>query len=210
VSRSPQKLVAIQHACTRFEACRDLLIAAIDRHDSRSCLDAFVELCTLHLEQTGGTLVTATYRAQLATLRAVVETRSHLALVAKKDPIMFEIESAVCCPLCGAPGLVTLSGGGGFECHCSGCYDGTEDSGPACQVIGSGATAREAVGDWCTAMEGHLPEHVGWWPTNVAAHARAEFQRQAGWVETATNCGVWCAPEILDGAKYRDLNHGTK
>lgn len=198
MSRSPQKLVAIQHACQRFEACRDVLVAALDRRDSRACLDAFVELCGLHLEQTGGTLVTATYRAQLATLRAVVETRSHLAIVAtpqKENPTLdFEIETDADCLRCGEPGLVRLVASGIFECKCSACYDGTPDASLAVQCAGQGPTPRAARDAWLDAQDEHA-DPVPYWHDD--AGLAFERKRQAGWVKTETAEGVWFAPETL-------------
>jgi hypothetical protein len=197
---STRRMLAVKHASERFEAVRDLLASALDRHDSRSCLDAFVELCTLHLEQTGGTLQTAAYRAQLAQLRAVVQTRSHLSLVtpAKKEtPAMdYAIETAAACLFCGEPGLVRLVASGEFEAKCSCCYDPTEDGHERSWCRGHGATPRAAVDAWLDDQDEHC-DGVPYWPTNVAAQARAELARQAGWVETVSAEGIWFAPEIL-------------
>jgi len=195
-----RKMLAIKHACERFEINRDLLVAALDRRDSRQCLDAFVELCTLHLEQTGGTLKTATYRGELTALRALVAERPALTLIhtQQETPSMsYEIETDGACPLCEHPGLLSIGGDGQFECHCSQCYDGTPDGPLRAQTVGSGKTAREAVADWIERAEAHLPEAVGYWPTDVNDLARAEFRRQAGWVQTVTEAGTWYAPELL-------------
>lgn len=195
-----RKMLAIKHACERFECNRGLLVAALERRDSRQCLDAFVELCELHLEQTGGTLKTATYRHELAALRQMVAERPALTLIhtqQETSSMSYDIETDAACPLCEYPGRLSLGGDGHFECVCSQCYDGTPDGPLSAQTIGSGKTAREAVTDWLERAEAHLPEVAGYWPTNVADHARAEFRRQAGWVQTVTDDGTWYAPRIL-------------
>lgn len=191
---STRKLLAIRHSCERFEACRDVLVAALDRHDSRACLDAFVELCGLHLEQTGGTLQTATYRAQLATLRAVVETRSHLALVAKKDtpPMDYEIETAASCLFCDEPGIVRLVATGVFEAKCSRCYDPTEDGHERSWCRGDGPTPQDAVKAWLDDQDEHT-DPVPYWHDDAAI--AFERKRQAGWQKTVSDAGVWYGPE---------------
>ena len=192
-------MLAISRACTSFERVRDILIAAIDRRDSRTCLDAFVELCELHLDATGGTLRTETYRNQLDVLRARVELEPVLRALptpTKETPLMsYDLETAMPCLVCDHPGHVRLVAHRTFQCTCTHCYDGTEDATYIEQISGVGETPEAAVADWA----GSLQEALGaeFWPQAMAPAIRAEFQRQAAWVQTVTKAGVWFAPELL-------------
>lgn len=192
MSTSSRKLLQVKQAQDRFEAHKAVLLAQLEQGAPRPCLEAMVELCGLYAGATGGTLVTQALMTELKTIHARVQARPHLREV--RNPMSFEIETAWSCPLCDAPGKVTVSGAGGFDCHCSGCYDGAEDAALASQTIGHGKSAREACADWCEKMEAHVPQHVGFWPASVATIARAEFKRQAGWIQTKTEHGIVYAP----------------
>jgi hypothetical protein len=198
VSSGALKLLRVKRACESFERTRDILIAAIDRRDSRTCLDAFVELAGLHLAETGGTLHTETYRAQLATLRAAVALVPAVTLLPtpKESPEMIEIEVAMPClaPGCDGRGYVILSHQG-YQCTCTKCFDPTEDGAYICKLAGHGSTPEAAVATWAEALQ--EAAEVEFWPTSVAALTRAEFKRQAGWVKTVTEQGTWHAPELL-------------
>jgi hypothetical protein len=203
VSSGALKLLRVKRACEAFERTRDILIAAIDRRDSRTCLDAFVELAELHLEQTGGTLHTESYRAQLATLRARVALVPALTLLSNPTPVtpeespeMIEIEVAMPClaPDCAGHGYVRLTSGG-YQCTCTECFDPTEDGPYICQLAGHGSTPEAAVATWAEALQ--EAGEIEFWPTSMAALARAEFKRQSRWVWTHTELGSWYAPEEL-------------
>lgn len=209
MSSGALKLLRVKKACESYERTRAILIAAIDRRDSRTCLDAFVELCELHLAQTGGTLHTETYRAELAILRARVALVPALTLLPtpKETPEMIEIEVAMPClaPGCDGRGYLSIAVQG-YHCSCTECYDPTEDGPFICKVLGHGATPERAVADWAASMQ--EAGEVEFWPTAVSALARAEFKRQAGWVQRLQDrsepgaCdGVWYGPDAAEAAQ---------
>lgn len=204
---SARKLLVIRHACDRFEANRNLLVHALEQREPRQCLDAFVELCSIYLEQTGGTLQTATYRGELTALAALVAERPHVTLLqvtpTPKDPqpmILDDIRIAQQCLFCGAHGLLTTNHGCECEARCSGCYEGDPDGGPRQRCVGNGKTASEAIGDWIEAME--LTVGRPWyWPTDSDWQRNIEMKRQTGWVRTETRDGIWYAPEMVTAAQ---------
>jgi hypothetical protein len=202
MSGSGKKLLAIKRATDKFEAHTAVLTAELDRGtSSRAALEALLELCALYAGATGGTLVTQGLQKRLEPLHARIQTRSHLREV--KPTMQIEIEVDAACAFCGSPGFLFVAGDGQFECHCSGCYDGTGDAHLSQQTRGFGPTPREAVDAWQEEQANHLPEHVGWWPTRVADQARAEFRRQAGWVKTPSAVGgaVLLAPPTIEAAE---------
>src|SRR5262245_14400321 len=186
--RSPAKALAISHACTHFEEARERLRAALDRSESRVCLDALVELCELYVECTGGTLRTLEYRRELDEFKTRVTTRPHLRSI----PMPFEIHVAEDCLFCHHSGVVRSDGAGGYACTCSYCYDGTEDASLMSRTSGSGATPQDAIATWLDAQEELVPEHVGYWISSPMEIAQAAFKLQEGWTFTETERGrVW-------------------
>lgn len=194
---SGARLLAVRRACSDFERNRDLLLHAIDQREPRQCLDAFAELCAVYLAQTGGTLVTESYRAQLAVLRARVELVPVLTLLPtpKESPEMIEIEVAMPClaPGCTGHGYVTLACHGTYQCTCAVCYDPTEDGAHLCKLSGTGSTPEQAVAAWVDAVQ--EAAGVEFWHDD--ARLAFELRRQAGWVQTVTQQGIWYAPELL-------------
>lgn len=179
-----RRMLAIKTACERFEAHRDRLVLAVSGRESRVCLDALSECCQLWIEQTGGTLATARYRTELAALAVLVAERPYLTLLptpAPKEtaPMKFDIETAVSCLVCSAPGRVYLAGDGAFEAKCSSCYDHTEGSSGLAMSCGHGASASLAVADWIESQESALPPRF--WPADSDWQVSFESERQAAW-----------------------------
>jgi hypothetical protein len=77
MSRESIKLQREGEARARLERHLRRLSLELAMGTPRRYLDPLVELCELLVEQTGGNLLTTALRAQLADLRARVETRGH-------------------------------------------------------------------------------------------------------------------------------------
>lgn len=206
-----KKLIAIQHATARFTVIRDLALAALERDESRACLDAFCELMDLYVACTGGTVHTVALRAQLADIQTRVAGVSHLRALppaAVEPPALdYKMEAAAQCH-CGGNITVQYVYAGVFEARCLFCYDGTADSGELSLCRGHGPTPEAALAEW---QERH-EELTGleWWPKDLDWQVDAERRRTAGWVETVTEAGVWFAPEILEGHAPDLHNCATK
>jgi hypothetical protein len=71
------KLQRESEARARLERHLQRLSLELAMGTARRYLDPLVELCELLVEQTGGNLLTAELRKQLAELKARVESRSH-------------------------------------------------------------------------------------------------------------------------------------
>jgi hypothetical protein len=68
-------------ACAAFERNASRLRLELTMGTPRRHLDVLLELLRTLVEETGGTLVTEQYRAELAQLQAAVHQRSSLRLV---------------------------------------------------------------------------------------------------------------------------------
>lgn len=207
-----KKLVAIKHAIERFEHTHGLALAGLERHESRACLEAFCELMGLYVECTGGTLVTAALRAQLADIQTRVAGVSHLrampAVEAETTGLDFKLQAADQCA-CGEHVTVQYVYAGVFEVRCARCYDPGEDSGELSNCRAHGPTPEAALTEWRAAQD-LIDPGPELWPNDIHWQARVEYQRQAGWVQTVTAQGVWFAPEILEGHAPELHNCATK
>jgi hypothetical protein len=186
-----------RHAIQRFESTFALLLLELEQGAPRRHLDALVELAELHLDATGGSLVTASLRGQLEAVKAGVATRTNLRAVPttltphqKARPPMNELEIAAAAEChCGTHVSVSYSVlGRCWEALCRNCYDGTEDAGSLSHVTGHGATPDEAVSEWLEQHE--TAADVEFWPhpTSLAWLVQIETHRQRGW--TLKN-GYW-------------------
>lgn len=68
-------------ACSAFERNASRLRLELSMGTPRRHLDVLLELLRTLVEETGGTIVTTQYRAELAELQRAVATRSNLRLV---------------------------------------------------------------------------------------------------------------------------------
>lgn len=99
------------------------------------------------------------------------------------------IEVSMKCP-CGTHAVVDITAAytaeNGWSCHCPGCYDGTEDSGPRAQLIGYGKSPEEAIAAWWESAE--QAWEIDYEPNPLFAaiseQAGDEADRQSGWVKT--------------------------
>ena len=194
MSKSTKTMLRERHAVDGCERALRLIELEL-RHDApRRHLDALVELAEVHLAETGGSLVTAHLRGQLAAARVEVATRTNLRAVTtaptpqKARPPMphpmteLEIAASAECH-CGTPVSVSyVPLGRCWQALCRNCYDGTEDAGSLSHVTGHGETPDAAVSEWLEQHE--TAADVEFWPhpTSLAWLVQIETHRQRGWV----------------------------
>ncbi len=190
MSKSTKTMLRERHAVDGCERALRLIELEL-RHDApRRHLDALVELADVHLAATGGSLVTAHLRGQLAAARVEVATRTNLRAVTtaptpEKAPMrMSELELAAAAQ-CHCGHNVTVSYvplGRCWQAVCENCYDGTEDGSPLDHCTGHGQTPDEALSEWQERHE-DLAE-VEFWPHPLSLDwlVKVETRRQRGWV----------------------------
>ncbi len=190
MSKSTKTMLREKHAVDGCERALRLIDLELRQDAPRRHLDALVELAEVHLAETGGSLVTAHLRGQLAAVKVEVGTRTNLRAVTmaptpqKVRPPMNELEIAAAAECdCGSNVTVSYSPlGRCWEAVCRNCYDGTEDAGSLAHCAGHGNTPDEALSEWQEQHE--LASDLEFWPhpTSLDWLVKVEANRQRGWV----------------------------